>query len=184
MRLKYKFKKNYIIITFLFIIMIISSLIVLNFTYAETTLTRLTNTNDTEKKDFIKYVEFNVPYFALEKAMNIDIKSQEEETKINWIDILAYLAAKYGGDFKLYKETDMDDIIKILKSGKSIEELTSNMKYYSYYHEVYTAILGEYLGNYTTNDGQEKYGLKVFSPIAKTYPFSHCDDFGTSRSYG
>ena len=58
------------------------------------------------------------------------------------------------------------------------------MKYYSYYHEVYTAILGEYLGNYTTNDGQEKYGLKVFSPIAKTYPFSHCDDFGTSRSYG
>ena len=28
------------------------------------------------------------------------------------------------------------------------------------------------------------YGLKAFSPIAKTFPFCHYDDFGASRSYG
>ena len=31
---------------------------------------------------------------------------------------------------------------------------------------------------------EEVYGLKAFSPIAKTFPFSHYDDFGASRSYG
>lgn len=175
-------KKNYIIVTFLFILMVISCLFISNCILGKA---KRTNVDEPEKKDFIKYVEFNVPYFALEKAMNIDIKSHDEDIKINWIEILSYLAAKYGGDFKCYKETDMDSIVSELKSGKSIEELTSNMKYYSYYNEVYTAILGEYLGTYTTNDSsEEKYGLKVFSPIAKTFPFSHCDDFGTSRTYG
>ena len=31
---------------------------------------------------------------------------------------------------------------------------------------------------------EERYGLKVFLPIAKNYSFSHYDDFGNSRSYG
>ena len=31
---------------------------------------------------------------------------------------------------------------------------------------------------------EEAYGLKAFSPIAKTFPFSHFSDFGASRSYG
>jgi murein DD-endopeptidase MepM/ murein hydrolase activator NlpD len=30
----------------------------------------------------------------------------------------------------------------------------------------------------------KKYGLKVFSPIARGYGYSHYDDFGNSRSYG
>ena len=162
--------------------MVFSCIVISNCILSES---RDTNLDEPEKKDFIKYVEFNVPYFALEKAMNIDIESQKEEIKINWIEVLAYLSAKYGGNFKQYKESDMENVVSELKNGKTIEELTKKMKYYSYYHEVYTAILGEYLGNYTEKNSQEeKYGLKVFSPIAKTYPFSHCDDFGTSRSYG
>ena len=32
--------------------------------------------------------------------------------------------------------------------------------------------------------GSRKYGLKVFSPIAKNFPYSDYDDFGASRSYG
>lgn len=144
--------------------------------------------------DYIKYAEFNVPYEALEKAMKADISSQDDEIKIRWIDVLAYLAAKYGGDFKSYKSADIDKVIALLKEGQSIEQLTEKMKLYPYYHEVYTAVLGEFLGSYKvkTSDAQdastegweEKYGLKVFSPIAKTFPFSHFDDFGVSRSYG
>ena len=52
------------------------------------------------KKDFIKYAEFNIPYEVLDKAMKIDIESHDKEIKINWIYVLAYLSAKYGGDFK------------------------------------------------------------------------------------
>jgi len=32
--------------------------------------------------------------------------------------------------------------------------------------------------------GKKSNGLKVFSPIAKGYYYSHYDDFGNSRSYG
>ena len=146
-----------------------------------------------EKKDFIKYAEFNVPYNALEKAMNYDIKSRNEEVQINWIEVLAYLGAKYGGDFKNYKEKDMEDVVRKLKEGVPIEEITCKMKHYDYYNKVYQAVLGGFLGNYSieklnkeTGEKQweDKYGLKVFSPIAKTFPYSHSDDFGASRSYG
>lgn len=141
-----------------------------------------------ENKNFIKYAEFNPTYEALNKAMKEDIKSHDKDIKINWIEVLACLGAKYGGDFKRYKESDMDEIFKKLKAGKSITEITSGMKNYNYYHQVYEAVLKEFLGNYKIKKGeedwQEVYGLKAFSPIAKTFPFSHFDDFGASRSYG
>ena len=57
-----------------------------------------------ENKNFIKYAEFNPSYEALDKAMREDIKSHGEEIKINWIEVLACLGTKYGGDFKKYKE--------------------------------------------------------------------------------
>lgn len=132
--------------------------------------------------DFIKYVEFNVPYIALKKALNLDIASQKEEKKLDWIEILSYLAAKYGGDFKRYKSNDMDVLVSKLKT-QDIEKLTKDMKYYNYFHEAYTAVLGGLVGTYKVN-GEEKYGLMGFSPIAKTFPYQHYDDFGASRSYG
>lgn len=146
-----------------------------------------------EQKNFIKYVEFTPTYEALEKAMKADINSQDQEVKINWIEVLSYLATKYGGDYKKYKSSDMDELIKKLNSGEKIEDLTKSMKHYAYYNEAYTAVLKEFVGNYKirkkSKDGQEtqweeKYGLKAFSPIAKTFPYSHYSDFGASRSYG
>ncbi|MGN1458584.1 MAG: M23 family metallopeptidase [Acutalibacteraceae bacterium] len=152
----------------------------------------MTGATVSKKNDFIKYAEFNVTYPALEKALNADINSQSEEIKINWIDVLAYLGAKYGGDFSQYKASDMDSIIEKLKSGQKIDSLTQNMKYYSYYRQVYGAVLDGFVGKYketvTDENGNkttnEKYGLKVYSPIAKTFPYSHYDDFGASRTYG
>lgn len=147
-----------------------------------------------KKEDYIKYAEFNVCYDAMEKAMNADIESHENNSdiKINWIEVLSFLGAKYGGDFKQYKAADCDDIIDRLSSGEKIDEITKDMKYYSYYNQVYSAVLSGFLGNFKeelTNEAgekiwQEKYGLQVYSPIAKTFPFSHYDDFGASRSYG
>ena len=66
------------------------------------------------------------------------------------------------------------------------------MKYYNYYYESYSAVLGGFIGNYSIETEDEngstyfkdKYGIKAFLPIAKNYSFSHYDDFGASRSYG
>jgi len=146
-----------------------------------------------ENKKFIKYVEFNPCYEALEKAMTLDINShnQDDNIKMDWIEILAYLGAKYGGDFKKYKPKDIDNFVEKIKNNQK-EELICNLKNFSYYKEAYGAVLSEFLGNYKiqkydNNNNliwEEKYGLKVFSPIAKTFPFSHYSDFGAARSYG
>jgi len=147
-----------------------------------------------EEKNFIKWVDFNVPYSVMEKTLALDIKSYGKETKLNWIELIAYLAAKYGGNFKNYKSSDLDKLVKQLNEGCTMTELTAGMKHYSYYYEAYSAVLGGFVGEFEIqaddkdNPGQKvyvkKYGLKAFSPIAKGYGFSHYDDFGNSRSYG
>jgi murein DD-endopeptidase MepM/ murein hydrolase activator NlpD len=114
--------------------------------------------------------------------------------KLDWVEILAYLGTRYGGDFARYNSKDMDKLIARLKSGESIEELTKDLKHYSYYYEAYSAVLGSFVGPYEVqvkdvNDPSKKvwvkkYGLKVFSPIAAGYGYGHYDDFGNSRSYG
>lgn len=193
-----------------------------------------TGVSSTEK-DFIKYAEFNVCYDALEKALEYDIQSHKSDDKIklDWIQVLAYLGAKYGGDFTQYKEKDMEEVVERLKNGEKIEDICAKMKYYDYYNQVYDAVLGGFTGWYTeeknneiienesnteesstkknssqsvtenssisdensenttkasednsNTDIKKDYGLCVFSPIAKTFPFSHYDDFGTGRTYG
>lgn len=147
-----------------------------------------------EEKTFIKWVDFRVSYEAMDKALKADINSVDEEVKLNWIEILSYLAVRYGGNFANYRAKDMDTLISKLKSGESIENLTKDMKHYSYYFEAYNAVLGGFVGPYEVqvadenNPGKkvwvQKYGLKVFSPIAGGYYYNHCDDFGNSRSYG
>ena len=75
-----------------------------------------------------------------------------------------------------------------LLGDASHQELLGSMyRYYSYYHEAYTAALGGLVGAYAIEkDGQwiPTYGLKAFSPIASGYGYSHCDDFGVGRSFG
>lgn len=150
----------------------------------------LANDAEDTKKDFIKWVDFNVSAEALKLTANLDIKSHNnnEEIKYNWIELLAYLACKNGGDFKNFKHSDLDNLVDKLKDGETIESLTQNLKFYNYYYESYSAILSNFIGNYSieTSDGTfvNKYGIKAFLPIAKNYSFSHYDDFGNSRSYG
>ncbi|MGI5986359.1 MAG: M23 family metallopeptidase, partial [Oscillospiraceae bacterium] len=150
---------------------------------------------DTDKveKDLIRWVDFNVPCEALKKAISLDIISQDKEVKLNFIELLACLAAQNGNNFKTYKDKQLDEIAEKLNSGKTIEELTSNMKHYDYYYEAYRAVLSGFVGDYEievpNEDGtgkrwEQHYGIKVFSPIAKNFPYNHYDDFGSKRSYG
>ncbi len=162
------------------------------------------NDNSDSKKDFIKWVDFNVTSDALRLTSKLDIDSHNnnEEIKYNWIELLSYLACKNGGDFKNFKKTDLDNVVQKLKDGQTMDELTQDLKFYNYYYESYSAVLGNFIGTYsiqTTNSDNlddtsssdvdtktfdQKYGIKAFLPIAKNYAFSHYDDFGNSRSYG
>lgn len=135
------------------------------------------------KDSYIKYVEFNVTDSALQSAIDLDKSSQGEENKLDYITLLAYLGAKYGGDFSKYKYSDMSALAEKLKNGEKIEDLTKDMKYFNYYSEAYSAVLSGMVGNYI-EDNEEKYGVKWFSPIAKTFPYSAYDDFGAERTYG
>ena len=145
-----------------------------------------------ESKDYIKWVDFKITSDALSKTAKLDIESHnsDSEVKYNWIELLAYLACKNGGNFKQFNQNDLNKLIEQLNSGKTMEDITKNMKYYRYYFEAYSAVLSGFIGNYSieteNEDGttcfQDKYGVKAFLPIAKNYAFSHYDDFGASRS--
>ena len=145
-----------------------------------------------EEKHFIKWVDFTVPNEALRQALRLDVDSFTSDCHLNWIELLAYLAARYGGDFSRYRAADMDALAEKIRGGVSMESLTENMKYYAYYLEAYTAVLGGMVGTYEIQEPAEdgsiswvaKYGLKAFSPIAKNFPYQDYDDFGVSRSYG
>ena len=135
--------------------------------------------------DYVKWVDFNVPYESLKYALEQDIATFEQEKHIGWIETLSLAACRTGGKCPLpsVKQAVLD-----LKKDKSPEELLGqNYKYYAYYHEAYTAVLGGLVGSFSIEkDGnkQSTYGLKAFSPIAAGYGYSHCDDFGAARSFG
>lgn len=165
--------------------------------------------NASEKK-FIKWVDFDVTKEALQKAYEYDLSTVDSDVHLHWIELLAYLGAKYGGDFQRYKETDLNGLAeKLMNKEAALSELTADMKYYPYYLEAYTAVLGGLVGSYEIEERTDartdalppaagskksgdaaqrhwvrKYGLIGFSPIAKGYEYQDYDDFGVSRSYG
>lgn len=144
--------------------------------------------SDTQEKEYIKWVEFHVTCEAMKKAYQYDLDTYGEKNHLNWVSLLAYLGAKYGGDFTRYKEKDMEEIAGLLLSGEKTEEiLLEEMQYYAYYREAYGAVLDGMVGEYEMEDqGSWKtvYGLKAYHPIAKGFPYSDYDDFGVSRTYG
>lgn len=145
-----------------------------------------------EEKDFIKWVDFNVTAEAMQDAYIWDINTWNEEVHLNWVDLLAFLGAKYGGDFTQYKRNDLTEVAeKFSESEEALENNTKDMKYFAYYRDAYGAVLDGLVGKYkkqceenSTVVWQECYGLKAFHPIAKGFPYSHYDDFGVSRTYG
>lgn len=157
----------------------------------QTTSSTTSTDSDKSKKDFIKWVEFNVPYEALCIAYDLDVESHDTKVPLNWIELLAYTAAKSGGTFssdctRQITETATD----LSNKTTTMKKLTKDLKNYNYFLEAYTAVLGGYVGEYRVETApgsgkyEKQYGLKAFSPIAKGFPYSDFDDFGTARSYG
>lgn len=155
-------------------------------TYIETSMETSIETKDRE--DFIKWVDCDVTYEALCYAYQQDIDTYGQAIHLNWIDLIAYAAAKNGGAFPRSAIKDMTELSeKMIQKKITLKKATRKMKYFDYYEEVYHAILDGYVGEYTRKTGgvtEKKYGLKVFLPIAKGFPYNDYDDFGVSRSYG
>ena len=148
--------------------------------------------SDTDKS-YIKWVDFNVTCEAMTKAYTLDVESYDKDVHLNWIELLAYAGAKGGGSFDKKSLSTIDKLALELSNGETtIQKLTKDMKYYDYYYEAYEAVLGGMVGEYEIEQSDEAdrkvwkkvYGLKAFSPIAKGFPYSDYDDFGSSRSYG
>lgn len=183
------FKLNHKIVTIIILLVLLLTFFITFYSFANSE-----KSEEKEQKDFIKWVDFNVTAEAMKATAKLDIISHQndEETPYDWIELLSYLACKNGGNFKNFKKTDLDALVKRLESGETLADLTSNLKFYDYYFESYTAVLGEFIGNYSIEvlqeDGTKKfenrYGIKTFLPVAKNYYFTHYDDFGNSRSYG
>ncbi len=138
---------------------------------------------------FIKWVDFTVPENLLESALSLDVETWEDPDRahISWIDSLAYLAARCGGDFSGIKRKDLNDLAQKINAGETVESLAQNLPYFDYYREAYGAVLGGLVGQYeleTETGWETRYGLKGYSPIAETFPYSDYDDFGAGRSYG
>lgn len=183
--------KKALILFLLFLFFIFSLLFILTINKNSSTVEAAQSNLE---NNYIKWVDFDVSYAALEDTLKIDIDSQAEECKISWIDLLACLGTKYGGKFSKYQKSDLNSIVEKLKSGSTVDELMAENKHFSYYREAYGTVLSQFLGNYKIQTDsldeagnpvyEEKYGLKAFSPIAKTFPYNHYDDFGSPRSYG
>lgn len=187
-----KVKKTHIIVIGISLLLITISVVCLK-QFTKIVEAETDTVEESEEKKYIKWVDYNVPLDVMEKTAKLDINShnKDENVKLNWIELISYLATKYGGNFKSFKQSDLDNLVEKLKQGEKIENIVSNHKLYDYYIEAYTAILDEFIGEYEIEEYEnnekvfkKKYGIKAFLPIAKNYGFSHYDDFGNSRSYG
>lgn len=144
-------------------------------------------------EDFIKWVDFDVSYEALCTAYQWDVETHGSEHEVHWVELLAYTAAHTGGKFDKQAVTLLDKTAdKIAEGEKDMEELSADLKYYPYYLEAYTAVLGGMVGEYEVQvedenghiNWEQKYGLKAFFPLARGFDYTHYDDFGASRTYG
>jgi len=147
-----------------------------------------------EEEDFIKWVDFDVTHCALDEALEADLEYHDSDTPMDWVQLISYLGAKYGGDFSKYSSSDLAELVGKIAAGEDIMTLTETLSSYDYYYEAYSAVLGEFVGDYRvqvpSEEGskqtvwEEKYGLKVFSPIASGFYYEDYKDFGSSRTYG
>lgn len=148
-------------------------------------------------KNYIKWVDFTVTANAMDAAYKYDIETYGQKIHLNWIEMLAYYAARTGGNFSnqsKVKESFQTLAEQLTNQKTTMDELTKDLKYYKYYYQAYQAVLGGMVGEFElqtdASEGnsqkkwEKRYGLKAFSPIAFGFYYNDFDDFGVSRSYG
>jgi len=146
--------------------------------------------NAESEREFIRWMEFNIPYDVLVQAYEYDINSQNTDLPLDWIMLLAYSAASNWGSFDNHGRcAKMDDLIERLLGGEDFREISEKLRLYNFYLKAYDAVLGNFLGFYEienpeTGNAEQRYGLKAFSPIARGFSYEHFNDFGEPRDYG
>ena len=145
---------------------------------------------------YIKWVDFDVSYTALCEAYRLDVESYGSGLHFDWIELLAYLGTRYGGDFSAHEKSVKKDLQKVCErlseEGMTMQEIMKDSEYYSYYEEAYRTVLGGLVGEFEEETEDEDgnriwkkvYGLKGFLPVAKGFEYSHYDDFGAGRDCG
>lgn len=147
--IKHNFLKHGIQLEALFVFLLTLFLSYQFIQHNQITNTSTTSQEETTKKEYIKWVDFNVSYQALDETYQYDIETYNSDVPLHWIELLAYLGAKYGGDFSSYKSKDLTEVVeKLVQKEETIESLTKDMKHYDYYYEVYSAVLDGFVGEY------------------------------------
>lgn len=76
---------------------------------------------ESENKKYIKWVDFTPTFEVLNKTSKLDIDSHtnDEDVKFNWIELISFLACKYGGDFKRFNQKDLNSLVDNLRKRKN-----------------------------------------------------------------
>ena len=133
---------------------------------------------------YIRWVDFTPTCPVMRQALRYDLDSYGQPVHLDWIELLAALAAQTGGRFPNTASPELDRIAARVQAGEAMEDITGEQPYYVYYLEAYQAVLDGLVGEYYDAKGVLHYGLKAFCPLAAGYGFSHYEDFGNARSYG
>lgn len=83
---------------------------------------------DLEKeKSYIKWVDFKGTAVVLKKLADTDINSHvnNEQIQFNWIELMAYLGCKYGGELSLFKDKDLENLLSSLREWEDYERVDS-----------------------------------------------------------
>ena len=93
-------KKNIILYAFICVSLIVSGALFVNYAAAKSALDNKKNNYiaSLKSEDYIKWIDFNVKLSTLQKALKYDIDSHGTETPLNWVELIAYAAAKNWGN--------------------------------------------------------------------------------------
>ena len=75
--------------------------------------------------DYIKWVDFTVSYEALCRAYEWDVKTHESEHSVDWVELLAYTAAKTGGEFDRDALKTLDKAAEKLSEGLALKSFVN-----------------------------------------------------------
>ena len=82
-----------------------------------------------KEKDYIKWVDFNVSSEALQTAYEMDRDTYGQAVHLNWIELLAFAAAKQGGNLKKSVSTELKALKeKLCEEKMTMDELTKDMQ--------------------------------------------------------
>ena len=76
-------------------------------------------------KDYIKWVDFTVSYEALCQAYDWDVDTFDTEHHVEWIPLLAYTAARTGGEFDKKALKILNETSEKLAEGEAEIEILS-----------------------------------------------------------